>query len=48
MGVLNPSKQELRKKLLEVRDGLEHRSVYDIFILLWKACGQVLEGGEAV
>ena len=28
--------------------GLEHRSVYDIFILLWKACGQVLEGGEAV
>ena len=25
MGVLNPSKQELRKKLLEVRDGLEHR-----------------------
>ena len=25
MGVINPSKQELRKKLLEVRDGLEHR-----------------------
>ena len=23
-------------------------NVYDIFILLWKACGQVLEGGEAV
>lgn len=36
------------KCLKQRMGGLEHRSVYDIFILLWKACGQVLEGGEAV